>query len=99
MVGEVRVRVRGHGQNGGLAQQSPAVLIGERDAPEVASVDAGYSVVTGELLVHESEVRCQQIDDTTVLFQLSIEEEIHLFHEGQSAGCHRTTENAGWHPE
>ena len=49
----------------------------------MAPVDAGYSVVTGELLIHESEVRCQQIDDTTVFFQLSIKEEIHLFCKGQ----------------
>ena len=75
--------VRGYGQNSGLAQQSPAIFIGKRDAPEVAPVDAGYSVVTGELLIHESEVRCQQIDDTTVFFQLSIKEEIHLFRKGQ----------------
>ena len=75
-------RVRGHGQNRRLAQQPPAVLIGERHPAEVGSIDARNSVVPGQLFVEERVLRRQQIHDAPVLLQLSVEEQLHLPHEG-----------------
>ena len=54
-------RVRRDGQHARLAEQAPAVLVGQRHAPEVAAVDAGDPVVTRELLVEERVVGRQQI--------------------------------------
>src|SRR5207244_12916464 len=70
--------VRRHGQNRRLAEQPPAVLIGERHPPEVASVDTGDSVVPGELFTKERVVRRQQIHDAPVLLQLRVEDPPHL---------------------
>ena len=82
MVGEVRVGIRRHGQHARLAQQAPAVLIGERHPPEVASVDAGNSVVPGQLFVQERVVRRQQLHDAAVRLQLIVEEQLRFPHEG-----------------
>ena len=76
------MRVRRHGQHARLAQQAPSVLIGERHAPEVASVHVGNSVVPGELFVEERVFRRQQLQSTAVLLQLGVEEEFRLRYEG-----------------
>ena len=71
-------RIRRHRQHARLAQQAPAVLVGERHAPEVAAVDAGNAVVPRELFVEERVVRRQQIDDAAVRLQLIVEEQLRL---------------------
>src|SRR5262245_54263025 len=45
------------------------------------SVHVPDAVVTGELFVDEREVRREQIEDASVLFQLSIKEQLHLLDE------------------
>ncbi len=78
IVGDVRVRVGRHRQHARLAEQAPAILVGERDAPEVAAVDARHAVVPRQLFVEERLVGRQQIDDAAVLLQLSVEKQLHL---------------------
>src|SRR5262249_53570368 len=45
------------------------------------SINAAHSVVSRQLFVQEREIRCEQINDAAVLFQLSIEEKIHFLNE------------------
>ena len=86
-------RVRRHRQHARLSQQAPAVLVGQRHAPEVAAVHAGNPVVTRELLVEERVVRRQQIHDAAVRLQLIVEEQLRLAARTPCAGCRRTTGN------
>src|SRR5205807_3079054 len=75
-------RVRGDGKHARLAEQAKTPLIGERHPPEASAIHTGDSVMAGKLLVEKRDIGGQEIDDAAIFFQLSIEEERHLPHEG-----------------
>ena len=50
----------------------------------MASVDARDAVVPRELFVEKRLIRRQQIDDAVILFQLSIDEQLHFLDEGDA---------------
>ena len=59
-----------------MAEQAASRLVGDHDAAEVASVDAGDAVVPGQAFVHERVIGCQQIDDAAVLAHDAVEEQL-----------------------
>ena len=79
--GRRAMRIGRNRQDARLAEQTPAVRVGERHSPEVAAVDPRNPIVTGQLLVEERVVRGQEIHDAAVFLQLALEEQLGLAHE------------------
>ena len=68
--------VRRYCKHARLSQEAKAIFISEFDGAEMAAVNARNSVMTRQLLVQESLIRGQQIDDTTVFFKLRVQKEL-----------------------
>ena len=64
-----------HHQHRPLAENSPARVIGQRDPPEVTSVDTWYPVVSCEPFVDEGVIRVHQIEDAAVFLNDALKEE------------------------
>src|SRR3954462_14061370 len=72
------VRMRRHHQDGALAEQSPAGIVLERDAAEVAAVPPVDAVVARQPLIDERVVRGHQVEDAAVFAHDRPEEEVHF---------------------
>ena len=61
-----------------MAEQPPAIVVADRDAPELIAVDVGQPVVARQPLVHEGVVRTQQIEHAVVLEDDALEQQLGL---------------------
>ena len=77
-------RIGGNRQYTGLRNQSPALVTGELNPPEVSALDTGMPVMTGQSLVEESVVGVQKIDQAAVILQYRTEEELRFATHGLS---------------
>ncbi len=65
-----------------MAEQTAALTVGQRDAPEPRPLHAGNAVMTRQPLVEERVVRGQQLRQRPILAELAVDEELGLALEG-----------------
>ena len=76
------IGVRRRHQDAALAEQAPAIRIGQRHAAELIAAHVRNAVVQREPLVDERVVRGQQIEDAAVFAEDAVDEQLDLLAEG-----------------
>src|SRR5215813_9618184 len=69
---------RSQGQNGSFAEQAPAVIVRELNAPELVTSHVRNSIVSGHAFVYKRVVRGEQVNDVAVLPHDAVEKQFGL---------------------